>query len=296
MEIKISASCWSRVAAELDRTYPLEGVLLPLVGLVPWRRDFNPCATMELEDIRSIVMARVVLVPGDLQVNQYARVGVRSHTDRVVNREVERLTREFPRLRACAYLHSHPFAHRSTWPSSGCRGDYEGHMLPLLRRNRDAALNTCFSFIACGEETDWRLQGFALDRNEQVVDLGFAAAVPDEDPDLRHALHPSQIRRSPLRQVMRQWRRELKRARLPCHSDELFDGWQRFVIEAGPGLAAVILLPLDFPDHPPRCHVVHQASGVARPFVPRRPLSLAPDAWVRVAHQIQQEGADELTR
>ncbi len=290
MRIKIGASCWRQVTTELNRTFPLEGVALPLVGLIPRRADFNPCATMELQDIRTVVLARVVLVPGELQVNQYARVGVRSRTDRVVNREVERLTRRFPRLRACAYLHSHPFAHGSTWPSSGCRGDYEGHMLPLLRRNRDAALNTSFSFIACrGERGGWRLQGFALGGDERVVDLGFAAVVPDDDPELGYPLRRPRIWRPPYRQVLRRWRRELKRARLPFVYDELFDGWQRCVIEAGPDRALVILLPMDFPDRAPWYHVVHKGSGAARPFLPRRPASLAPDAWVRAARQVQQE-------
>lgn len=288
MEITISESCWARVTAELDRTYPLEGVLVPLVALVPARRDFSPCSTMTLEDIRAVVIARAVLVPEDLQVNQYARVGVRAHTDRVVNQEIERLTTRYPRLRACAFLHSHPFAHGSTWPSSGCRGDHEGHMLPLLRRNRDAALDTSFSFIAC-MGAPWKLQGFALDRDERITDLGFASVVPDEDPRIRSSLQPSHLTRSPMRHVLRRWRRQLKRARLPCRRDELFDGWQRWVIEAGGHLAVVVLLPMDFPKQPPRVHVVHRGSGAARPLQLERPASLAPDAWVQVLRSIQQQ-------
>ncbi len=288
MEIKISASCWRRVTAELDRTYPLEGVVLPLVGLLPRRVDANPCAAMELEDLRAVVLARTVLVPHHLQVNAHARVGVLQQTDRVINREVERLTRRYPRLRACAYLHSHPFAHGSTWPSSGCRGDHDGHMVPLLRRNRRAALNTSFSFIACMGQNGWRLQAFALDDREQVVDLGFAQVVPDRDPDLRHTLRRSHLGAAPLRSVLRRWRRELRRARLRLRDEELFDGWRRWIINLGRDLAAVVLLPMDFPDHAPRCHVVRRASGQTWPHALRRPLSLAPDTWVKEARRIQR--------
>ena len=303
MEIKIGASCWSQITAELDRTYPLEGVLVPLVGLIPGRRDRDPCATLQLCDIRCAVIARAVLVPRALQVNQAARVGVRARTDWVINQEVERLTRQHPRLRACAYLHSHPFARGSTWPSSGCLGDHEGHMLPLLRRNRAAALDTSFSFIAClGSQPPgwsrgaqpWRLQGFALGQDEQVMDLGFAAVVPDDDPDLRHLLRPSRLGRSPYKQVTRRWRRELRRAGIRFHGDELFDGWQRWIITPGPHLSLVILLPMDFPDRPPRYHAVFHHSGEVIALKPRRPLSVAPDAWLRLVRQIQQEETYEL--
>lgn len=289
MEIKLSTSCWRRISRELDDAYPLEGMVLPLVGLLPRRPDENPCATLGLADLRAVVIARTVLVPRHLQVNAYARVSVLPHTDRVVNREVERLTRRYPRLRACAYLHSHPFSHGSTWPSSGCSGDHEGHMVPLLRRNREAALATSFSFIACMAQDRWRLQGFALDQREEVVDLGFAQVAPDSDPDLRHTLQRSHLGRSPLRSVLRRWRRELRRARLRLRDDELFDGWRRWIIHLGRDLAAVVLLPMDFPDRAPRCHVVRRSSGHAWPHPLRQPLSLSPDRWVLEARRIQRE-------
>ena len=145
----ISELCWQQVATELDRVCPREAVLVPLCALDPRDPAHNPCHMLGLAEVARITVAAVVLVPRERQHNQLLRVSVLPHTDGLVNDRIEATVRRFPRLRACAYLHSHPFARGWTAPSRGSAGDVEGHMLPLWRSNRDAALDTSFSFIAC---------------------------------------------------------------------------------------------------------------------------------------------------
>ena len=287
--VLVHPACWSRLVAELDRVSPCEGLAVPLVALLR-RAAHNPCASIELAELDALVIARIVLVPGERQLNAPLRVGVVQCTDDVVNARIAAELRRFPRLRACAYLHSHPFARGTTRPSGT---DIEGHMVPLLRHNRDAQLNAAFSFIACRAEDGrgWRLHGFALDAGGGVVELGPAALAGDASL-LHRLLLPPLARRAPFRHLLRRWRRELRRAGLRHRTDEVFDGWVRTVVTLAEGRRAVILVPLDFPLTEPRVFVVHRGDTTARPVTPRRPTSLAPDAWLSVVRQIEEESHD----
>jgi hypothetical protein len=288
--VSVAAGCWAEIVSELDRVAPCEAIALPLLALLPrGAEERNPCAPLELEDLEELVIARVVLVPEQRQINALARVSVLPLTDELVNARAAAELRRFPRLRACAYLHSHPFARGSTWPSSGMTGDLDGHMRPLLRHNADSGLHTSFSFIACRTDDGggWRLQGFALDRRGEVIDLGFAE--PLAEHRLRRLLLPPLGAREPFRHLLRRWRRELRRTRVRYESDDLFDGWRRTIVELDPQRALVILLPLDFPLCPLRCFVVDRAARQTRRLVPHHPTSLAGDAWLRLLRQVEEE-------
>ncbi|MBN2499023.1 MAG: hypothetical protein JXR96_30820 [Deltaproteobacteria bacterium] len=287
-QVHIAAACWRQIREELDRVYPAEGLAIPLVWLRLRAGRRNPCAPVRLADIRGLVVARAVLVPPELQVNSAARVAViRDATDALVNREIERLVQAHPRLRACAYLHSHPFARGRTWPSSGLDCDYEGHMLPLLRRNRHCNLETAFSFIACRSRSDpagWKLQAFALDDQQRVVDLGFARVLDDGSPRLRPALLAGLDRRVPQRCLLRRWSRALRRAGVRSCREPLFDGFDRVGVEIGDGRRLVIVLPIDLPRHPARFFLVRGLGW--QEIHPPEARSLAPDAWLRIARRL----------
>jgi len=188
--VLIGASVWHRVEAELDRVYPCEGIAVPLLALSPRNPFASPCRTLTLPEIREVIIAESVLVPANRQVNMRARVSVQRFTDGLVNEEVLALIRRHPRLRACGYLHSHPFARGWTQPSHGLTCDYEGHMLPLLTRNRECSLDTSFSFIACrlARGEGWTLLGFALDGDGAIVELGPARVIPNDSPVMRRCL------------------------------------------------------------------------------------------------------------
>jgi hypothetical protein len=55
------------------------------------------------------------------------------------------------------------------------------------------------------------------------------------------------------------------------------------------GLQLVILLPNAFPEHPARCFVVDRQRGCAAPLQRSAPVTLSPDAWVRVVEQVREE-------
>lgn len=284
----INSHCWRQVCAELDRVRPAEGLAVPLVTLRPRRADFNPCTMLELEDLGVVLIAAAVLVPEDRQVNRAARVSVLPDTNRRVNRRVEKLVARFPRLRPCAVLHSHPFARGGTWPSRGPDCDYEGHMLPLLQRNREAGLNTSFSFIACraGDDRSWELQAFALDWRRQIVDLGFVEPVDERDRAVRSALTRGLTSRHLPRVMLRQWRRELDLRRLRYQVDELFDGWTRIIVHATESTAVVALLPIEFPERLPSFFCVSKRDGRSRPLAAQVSTLRTPAGWCAVVDEV----------
>jgi hypothetical protein len=218
--------------------------------------------------MREVAIARVLTVPEVLQINGPVRVAVRQGADRLVNREVEELVERFPLLRACGYLHSHPFAVGSTRPSRGPGCDLDGHLRPLLEHNRQAGLEAAFSFIACraAEDPGWRLQGFALDELGMLCDLGFARVIPDQHALLRRAGLPGLEQRPLQRKRLRRWRYELRRQGIRYSQDELFGGWQRTVLQLDPINTLVVLLPIDYPEARPLCFAVNRATGATQPL------------------------------
>lgn len=284
--VSIALSALRLVEAELDRVYPAEGILVPLLGLLPRDPARTPCTPLELAGIAEIVVARAVRLPPERQQNAPCRVQALPEVDAIINREVLALTRAHPRLRACGYLHSHPFARGRTAPSRGLACDVEGHMLPLLERNRRTGLEASFSLIACRDlwGRGWLVQAFALLPGGELVDLGPARALADEAPALAELLAPELRAREPQRSLLRRWRRELRRAGLRHRIDELFEGWLRVVVPVGRG-RVVILVPLELPARPLRVFAVPEG-GDARELAAQR--SLAPDAWLRAVARGQE--------
>lgn len=251
---------WQRVRAELDRVQPLEGVAVPLVSLELRRPD--PCARIGLEDIRSVTLAAALIVPGHLQVNERLRVHVTSGTDERLNASMRKVLKRFPRLRTGALLHSHPFARGATFPSRGPAGDYEGHMLPLLERNREAGLETSFSFIACRESRGpgWRLEAFALDDEERIVALGAVEVVEDGHRAVREAFDAGTRRGGPAWLRVRRLARQLRKCEIRHSVDELMGGWLRLIAHPAPGRATVHLLPPCYPLEPEQSFDIRHAT------------------------------------
>jgi hypothetical protein len=257
--LRMAPAAWSTLVAELDRVAPAEGLAVPLVALRFRDPGHNPCQAVHLADLAEVAVAAVVLVPPDRQVNRRLGVHVLARTDDVVDAEVQRLLVLHPRLRTCAYLHSHPFAVGRTWPSGGT-GDVQGHMVPLLRRNRETGLHASFSLIACRlDRGGWRLQGFALDDRERVVDLGDVVV-----GDVAWALDPRLTSRPGVRGVLRRWRRGLHRGGHGTRVDRLFDGWLRLVVDADRDPATVVLLPPGFPGQEAQCFRVTGSPAVTQ--------------------------------
>lgn len=263
--VEIAQSCFELICEELSRVYPREGLAVPLVWLERRAPEPGPTATLHLDQISRVVIRHAILIPPEKQLNAGFRVGVLGETDGLVASATGALTRRFPRLRACAYLHSHPFARGSTWPSRGPRCDYEGHMLPLLERGLQAGLATSFSVIACRTPADdgWRLQTFALDDDRAIVDLGFAQPIPDESAAATRALLPA-LRRRRVSRLVRAWLRRLRRAGVVYKTDELFDGWLRIIAHAR-HRSLVALVPLAFPDDRARVFVWNRETNEVEP-------------------------------
>jgi hypothetical protein len=264
--VAITESCLAQVEEELDRVNPREGLAVPLLWIKKRAPEPNPATLLRLAQIEQVIIARALLVPPEKQLNGCVRVGVLAETDRLLAEATRALTRRHPRLRACAYLHSHPFARGGTRPSRGATCDYEGHMIPLLERNRDAGLAASFSFIACRTWKDdgWELHCFALDEHEDIGDLGLARRIPDSHPDAVAALLPPLSRR-PIHRLVRGWLSRLRRARVHYRVDELFDGWLRIILDASAQTSLVVLLPISFPRQPAQLFVWNrEANEVTR--------------------------------
>lgn len=249
MRIVVAQSCWTAICFEFDRVAPNEGVVLPFVAL---EHRAAPCAPIGLGDITTLAIADVRAVPPALQHNSLLRVAALPRSDAWADSVVLPLVRRYPRLRAAAYLHSHPFAHERTWPSGG---DIDGHMLPLLARNRETGLDTAFSLIAFGR---WRLPCFAIDGGRRVIELGEAEVVDDADPAIVRARAPR-----PPRFWLKRWRQRLRARGLSPQLDELFDGWTRARVPLDAHRVMVVLFPLAFPDEAPQYFVVDRRTGAS---------------------------------
>ena len=247
MRVVVAQSCWNAITFELDRVAPREGVVLPLIAL---EHRAEPCAPIGLGDITTIAIAEVRCVPAELQDNALLRVAALPRSDAWSDSVVLPLVRRSPRLRAAAYLHSHPFARSRTWPSGP---DIDGHMLPLLARNREGGLMTSFSFIACGR---WKLPCFAMDERQRVVEVGTAEIVDDADPIIERARA-----RRPARFWLKRWKQRLRARGIAPRIDELFDGWTRARVDLDAHRVLVVLFPLGFPDEAPRYFVVDRRTG-----------------------------------
>lgn len=244
--VVVARSSWETIVRELDRVAPREGVLLPLVGI---EHRADPCASIGLCDIATVVLAEARSVPAHLQDNSLVHVAALPTSDAWADEVVLSLVRRSPRLRAAAYLHSHPFAIERTSPS---HGDIHGHMRPLLARNADAGLFASFSFIACRTiRATWRLPCFAMDARERVSELGNAEIVDDSDEIVRRARAPRASR-----SLLRRWRSSLRARGFSVRVDELFGGWSRIRVPLGADRVLVALFPIDFPASPPRYHLV----------------------------------------
>lgn len=242
MKVMIAERAWKTLAAELDRVAPKEGIALPLVAVRSAARPSQPRA---LSSIDALIVPDVLVVPAELQDASAVHVNVLPATDAHMQAQVARKTAAHPRLRVAAYLHSHPFANDRTWPSGG---DYYGHMLPLLRQNADAGLDTSFSLIAARANRSWVLQCFALGPDRRIVDCGFAQLVPDTHEAIVWSLAPplSSSARAMLRRICRD---EQRRGRtVSCR--ELFDGFRRYVVRDRGAVREVIFVPCDFPKAP----------------------------------------------
>ena len=247
MRVVVAQSCWNAITFELDRVAPREGVVLPLVSI---EHRCEPCAPIGLTDITTVAIAEVRCVPAELQHNSLLRVTALPRSDAWADAVVLPLVRRYPRLRAAAYVHSHPFAYERTSPSGG---DIDGHMIPLLDRNRQSGLLASFSFIACGR---WTLPCFAMDASRRVLELGDAEIVDDADPIITRARTTR-----PPRFWLKRWKQRLRARGLAPRIDELFDGWTRARIDLDERSVLVVLFPLAFPDEAPRYFVVDRRTG-----------------------------------
>jgi len=247
--VLVPAACWAQIERELSRVAPREGFAAPLVALRPRSATRLPGLSLRLRDLDEIVIGAVVCVPAHLQRNERVRVSALAFADDAIRPELAALAARHPRLRSCAFLHSHPFAHGSTSPSYE---DLTGHLRPLLERNRGAGLAASLSFIACrsGREPEgWALQAFALDEDGRQRDLGFAQVIADDSAPARWALAGA-WEESSAQKVATRWMDAA--TSLAPRLDELFDGWLRIRVDASPRASLLVLVPREFPDATPR--------------------------------------------
>ena len=279
--VRIRRSSWSTIQAELNRVAPAEGLAVPLVHLSRRQADADPCAPLSLVDLDGILIADVVLVPAGLQHNLPYRVRVQAHTDQRVNRKLQARLDRHPRLRACAYLHSHPFARGDTWPSGG---DLHGHLWPLLERNTQAGLELSLTFLACRDSgaQGWKLQAFSLSRDGVTRNLGFARPVMDDSPAVRAALRGPLHARAAFLKLMFRFRQALRLRRLVYRTEELFGGWLRTVVCPGSAHSAAALMPIDYPARPIRFYAVAGKRCLSLPLSAAGPARLGPEGWAEL--------------
>ena len=263
---------WRELSAELERVAPAEGLAIPLMALELRHGLAHPAQTLHLEHIKRVLIPRLFFLPARLQANHAARVQALAGSDAHLQTRIDHCLDLYPRLRPAGFIHSNPFASLHTWPSSGARGDIEGHLLPLRARNLEAGLATSFSLIACrkGKGSGWRLQAFALDRHKRVRDCGLVRPAPDSHPALRRALRGNALQRQAGRDRLGPWLADMEHAGFLIEMRTLFDGWLRCDLNRGSLRCRSILLPPDFPRQAPLSYALGSMGWRAEgPVLPR---------------------------
>ncbi len=285
--VRVTASAYAQIARELWRVYPREGFVVPLLALRP-RKPALPGPALQLEDLEEVVLAEVVCVPAHLQRNESLRVHALSFADAAIAPEIDARLARHPLLRACGFLHSHPFARGSTAPS---HTDRVGHLRPQLAQNREAGLAASFSIIAClgGAEAQplWKLQCFALDGDGAQHDLGFAEVVPDGSREASWALQ-GDWESSTAGRVASRWLAKARAQGLEPRRDELFDGWLRLKLPASERATLLALVRREFPSIAPRLVAWDRWSGRTFELALPEPGWFRADFLVRAVSRLQE--------
>lgn len=258
--IEVLPAAWSAICRELDRASaegierrgtPDETVFVPLCCLRhrPGRVRAPRIERTQLSDIEALIIAEVLLPPRDLVTSSATHVRFRhggEGWDRTQSRFddlVDQILERSPHLEVLARGHSHPFHVMSTRPSGI---DREDHLQPCLTYNRALGIDAGFTFIAVRGEAagSWALQAFATRDGYEVLDLGLAVILENENESVvgrdRCVEIPElgeDVLIDPLPMGWRRLRCRAKGAEQPNHSD----------------CERVIALPPGFPDRPGRC-------------------------------------------
>jgi hypothetical protein len=246
--------------AERDRNIggaPLESVFYPLTG-VQLRHDAlrSPFDPIELEDVKNFAVSKVFLPPREFtdytshsaQFNAHGQI---EKMQQIFNNGISSINARYPQLLFLGPGHSHPFAVAETSPS---RTDIEHHIRPYRRKNEELlghrySLALIIAQSPRNSRNPWQACAFAMDGNERVINLGIARVVNSSHWAMRMACARPYYRtrlgaRWEFHQLSRLRDRLIEQARWP-------GGWTSFLIRGEAEKANLIMLPPQFPLHPP---------------------------------------------
>lgn len=290
-KVFIGESAWRAITREISHFADMsfvgkEAIVYPMFGY--FRKDAclkAPWEMLELKDLDCFVVPFASPPPREFTNHTSYHAGFRfkSPEERI---RFEQIMggwsgfldeKYYPMLRV-GNVHSHQFATKKTWPSSGGSQMDEARILDMRDDLKGEGLDTALEIIICKagfKKGEWVACCFGLDHNQQIVDLGYAEIVPDHHP-LIGKLLASHYTKTRLGQ---RWEERQKKILPGIEDIKTFNsGWRSFAINFLASGFVYIHLPPTFP----RCDfVLHQA------FYPKAKLWGRMRRWRKKDHNFR---------
>lgn len=268
--VLISYDAWRLITSEVSHWAklgklrgggPLECVFYPLAAIQTRAQiKRTPFSKFDLADVERFVVAEVFLPPREFtEYSSYSALFRARHTSTeemcaIFNKGVSEINARYPQLLFLGPGHSHPFSVGTTAPS---QTDIDHHIRPYRHKNEELlGLRFSLALIAVqsGKGKGWSACAFAMDENEQVVNLGVAKIADYYDTAVVSALsrpyyRTRRGRRWEVRQMLSLKDRLLEHERWP-------GGWTTFLIKQDNDTARLVMLPPRFPAQPPLEQIV----------------------------------------
>ncbi|MDP3710493.1 MAG: hypothetical protein Q8R29_02080 [bacterium] len=261
----IAESAWCTITREVSHFANMsfigkEAIVYPMFGYFRKEDCFKaPWEMLELEDIDCFVVPFAAPPPRELTDHGAFRASLKFKTPQEREKFQQIMggwssfldDKYYPMLRV-GNVHSHQFATDKTWPSKGgSQTDYP-RILNLWKDLKEEGLNTAPEIIICKSRSKtekWVACCFALDKDQEIVDLGHAEIVSDYHPLMNNLLTAHYTKTS----LGQKWEERQKKILPGIENIKTFNsGWRSFAVNCLFNGYVFIHLPPTFP----RCDFV----------------------------------------
>lgn len=255
--VLITHSAWKIITREVSffAKQNKEAIIYPLFGFI--RKDDclkPPWEMLTLDDIKYFVITHAFAPPRELCNHSTARAGfmLLSEEDQIKWQQAMEswylpLCQKFPTLEI-GNVHSHQFARRTTWPSSGGNSTDYYRIYKFWQHLRARKLDTPLEVIICQAGYfgwDWKACCFGFNQEQSLVSFGSASIIYDNHPVV------SKILSVPFNLTLEGlfWKLEQRRQVPEIESfDNYYFGWTSCKIQLSKSRYLFVNLPPSFPN------------------------------------------------
>ncbi len=168
------SDAWQKATNEVQRWFDIgqrlqgqrwESAMYPL-ATIETSTGKSPLELVGLDEIDKVVVTHVLWPHDKFKDYGPGRAGFKPGVNEHFNPMVESMIARYPRIEACAKMHSHTFKARSL-----SEGDKKCHIFNAVDWYQSKGLNTMFSFLVSPNGDNFDLHCFAPDKKARIVRL-----------------------------------------------------------------------------------------------------------------------------